>query len=159
MRLLPSSVQVSNHKEIDKFYKIMLRMTNLVIITVVTSFLTLIVYVFRAGEYWYSIDHVINVLCIYLSFGGFSDRLYNILCWCTERYYYKCCAMCCFCCCMPLPINIELSKMSNVTETNSSNKSTTTNAETGTNETTTCTRTTHGTIITDITANTSSINI
>eukprot|EP01084_Bolivina_argentea_P203362 347351_1 len=104
MRLLPSSVQVSNHKEIDKFYKIMLRMTNLVIITVVTSFLTLIVYVFRAGEYWYSIDHVINVLCIYLSFGGFSDRLYNILCWCTERYYYKCCAMCCFCCCMPLPI-------------------------------------------------------
>eukprot|EP01084_Bolivina_argentea_P026613 49501_1 len=85
----------------EKFMKLMLKTTNLVIVSVATEYSLIFVNGARIGEYWLAFNHTINVLCIYLSFGGFNDKLYDKLCCCIDKCCSKCCGRLCFCCCMP----------------------------------------------------------
>lgn len=104
-----SSNSRSSKKQSDKFYVLTLRMTFLFIITCVSGYLSLIISGAGIGEYWLCLDHVTNVICIYLSYS-FNDKLYNKLCGCfAAKCCYKCCAPICFCCCQPkeLPDHIQ----------------------------------------------------
>ena len=71
--------------------KLMMKTSNLVILSVMTEFMVLVTNGLQIGEYWLSINHTINVLCIYLSFGGFNDNIYDKLCCCVDKYCHKCC--------------------------------------------------------------------
>eukprot|EP01084_Bolivina_argentea_P036316 67203_1 len=91
-----------HHKQKNEcFMTLILKTTNLMIISILTEYIVLIVSAASIGIYWMSINHTINVLCIYLSFGGFNDKLYDDLCCCVDKYCYGCCSSLCILCCMP----------------------------------------------------------
>eukprot|EP01083_Nonionella_stella_P083646 231341_1 len=92
-------------KNNEKFMQLILKTTNLVIISIITEYLTLVVNGAGIGEFWLSFDHTINVLCIYLSFGSADDRAYGLLCGCIDKCCHKCCTRICFCCCLPTQID------------------------------------------------------
>ena len=111
-------------KKNQHFMELILRTTNLVIVTIISEYLLLIVNGSGVGEHWLVIGHTINVLCIYLSFGAVNDRLYNKLCCCVHRHCHKCCASLCFCCCLPkseindVPVSFQAISKSNSSTNN-----------------------------------------
>eukprot|EP01083_Nonionella_stella_P186538 683129_1 len=98
----------SHLKKNEKFMQLILKTTNLVIVSIITEYLTLVVNGLDIGEYWLSFDHTINVLCIYLSFGSADDKEYRLFCGCIDKCCHKCCTRICFCCCLPTQIDDDL---------------------------------------------------
>ena len=88
----------------EQFMRLMLKITNLLIVSIITEYMTLAINGIGIGEYWLCFNHLINVLCIYLSFGA-NDKLYDILCCCVDNCCYVCCSSVCFCCCLPKDID------------------------------------------------------
>ena len=120
-----SDIETKMNKS-DQFYALILKITNLLIISTISGIImSLLIYVVNIGQYWSTLEHTMNVLCIYLSFGGFNDKTYQKLCF-MERLCYKCCAKICFCCCLPSNLTNKstsstLQIADNKTDTNDTN--------------------------------------
>ena len=77
----------------ERFLKLMVKTTNLVVIVVISSYFSMLILVLQLGHFMVMIDHSVIVLCVYLSYAH-NARLYDKLC-CAERSY-RCCTVLCF---------------------------------------------------------------
>eukprot|EP01083_Nonionella_stella_P275996 937534_1 len=87
----------------DEFMKLIMKITNLVIVSVLTEYMTLVINAAEIGVYWLSVDHTVNVICICFSFSH-SEQSYRRMCCCVHRYCTNCCTSLCFKCCVPRDI-------------------------------------------------------
>ena len=82
----------------DKLMELVIKNTNLVAVTLLTTQLGLIIFGLNL-TYLLMMDTIVNTLCIYLSFA-FNDSIYKRLFIC-HNCCYNSCAKLCFCCCKP----------------------------------------------------------
>ena len=71
----------------------MVKTTNLVVMVVISSYVSMLILVLQLGHFMVMIDHSVIVLCVYLGYAH-NARLYDKIC-CARRSY-KCCTVLCF---------------------------------------------------------------
>ena len=88
----------------ERFLKLMVKTTNLVVMVVISSYVSMLILVLQLGHFMVMIDHSVIVLCVYLGYAH-NARLYDKLC-CARRSY-RCCTVLCFLFADPTKIDDE----------------------------------------------------
>lgn len=87
-------------KKNEKFLKLIVKTTTLLIVALLSTYLSLLALTLQFGRFFAVIEHTIIIACIYLGYAA-NEPLYEKICCGCHRICHKCCTLLCFCCCVP----------------------------------------------------------
>ena len=95
-KMVKSKKNLNRHRKNQFFLSLVIKTTNIVILTMISSWIAMLSAGARIGTYWHVIAHVITVLAIYMMY---SEKTYSKVC-CCSNICNDCCIRMCYCCCL-----------------------------------------------------------